>query len=570
MGLITSTGIFKYIPPNPQITSISSPTGDLGQLVSIYGSDLDYVDTLSFAGENLNFALTNGTQQMDFLVPSNPDTGVLRIGSNIFEITGKNNLPFLPIFVFDDFDPNNGSEGDTINVNGKVLTSVVSGYISAIPILNDIDYYFSGDKNTFTIPMSSKSGAAEISLVQDFNLNSEINDFKILNINNFDYTSGKSIIVSYDIPGNLSQKYYENHLLSMSGFICPDFQSFKITLQSGSSAYTINIPSGFSGTDYSVFYNLIQTGIDHDDSYISDKTTGSFKFNRSNILNYPADLNVLLIKSSGFVFDGGLFQRSYIDIPANYSTETVYFDRLSGVDRADNLYPPFLFTSIEKINNVNIGSTYAAINIYNLQKNYFSVAIPNATPSQTFRLNYLTISNGGTNLSTFVSDGNYSYYKKVYLLTGNADTFQEKISLQNLIINDKNNLSFQIPSTDYYMNGKIQLINSTGISKESQNNFTETPKPTAILPNSGYRGSNIMIQGKSFKRPVLIDSPYQYDSCFVRFRYADNIYPPNKSTFQASFRIMSKNLLSGYIPLSNIPTGRYAIQMMSEDGGLFE
>jgi len=120
------------------------------------------------------------------------------------------------------------------------------------------------------------------------------------------------------------------------------------------------------------------------------------------------------------------------------------------------------------------------------------------------------------------------------------------------------------------MNGRIQLINSTGISKKSQNNFKETPKPTAILPNSGYRGSNIMIQGKSFKRPVLIDSPYQYDSCFVRFRYADNIYPPKKSTFQASFRIMSKNLLSGYIPLSNIPTGRYAIQMMSEDGGLFE
>jgi hypothetical protein len=570
MGLITSTGIFKYIPPNPQITSISSPTGDLGQLVSIYGSDLDYVDTLSFAGENLNFALTNGTQQMDFLVPSNPDTGVLRIGSNNFEITGKNNLPFLPIFVFDDFDPNNGSEGDTINVNGKVLTSVISGYISAIPILNDIDYYFSGDKNTFTIPMSTKSGVAEISLVQDFNLNSEINDFKILNINNFDYTSGKSITVNYDIPGNLSQKYYENHLLSMSGFICPDFQSFKTGLERGSSVYTINIPSGFSRADYSVFYNLIQTGIDHDDSYISNTTTGSFRYNRSNILNYPADLNVLLIRSSGFVFDGGLFQRSYIDLPANYSTETVYFDRLSGVDREDNLYPPFLFTSIERINNVNIGNTYAAINIYNLQKNYFSIGIPNATPGQTFRLNYLTISNSATNLSTFVYDGPNSYYKKVYLLTGNADTLQEKIPLQNLTINDKNNLSFQIPSTDYYMNGKIQLINRTGISKQSQSNFIETPKPTAILPNSGFRGSNIMIQGKSFKRPVLIDSPYQYDSCFVRFRYADNIYPPNKSTFQASFRIMSKNLLSGYIPLSNIPTGRYAIQMMSEDGGLFE
>jgi hypothetical protein len=570
MGLITSTGIFKYIPPNPQITSISSPTGNLGQVISIYGTDLDYVDSLSFAGENLNFALVNGTQKMEFLVPSNPDTGVLRIASNNFEITGKNNSPFLPIFVFDDFNPKNGAEGDTINVNGKVLTSVVSGYISAIPIINDITYYFSGDKNTFTIPMSQKSGVAEISLVQDINLNNEINDFKILNVNNFDYTSGESIVVSYDIPRNLSQKYYENHLLSMSGFTSSDFQSFKTRLESGSSVYTINIPFGLSGTDYTVFYNLIQTGIDHDDSYISDKTTGSFNLNRSNILNYPADLNVLLIKSSGFVFDSGFFQKNYVDILANYSTQVIYFDRLSGVDREDNLYPPFLFTSIEKINGVNIGNTYASTNIYDLQKNYFSIATPNATAGETFRLNYLIISNSGTNLSTFVYDGQNSYYKKVYLLTGNADTLQEKIPLQNLTINDKNNLSFQIPATDYYINGKIQLINSTGISKQSESNFTETPKPTAVLPNSGFRGSNIMIQGKSFKRPVLIDSPYQYDSCFVRFRYADNIYPANRSTFEASFRIMSKDLLSGYIPLSNIPTGRYAIQMMSENGGLFE
>jgi hypothetical protein len=79
-----------------------------------------------------------------------------------------------------------------------------------------------------------------------------------------------------------------------------------------------------------------------------------------------------------------------------------------------------------------------------------------------------------------------------------------------------------------------------------------------------------MIQGKSFKKPILIDSPYQYDGCFVRFRYVDKIYQENKSTFQASFRIINKNLLSGYIPLNNIPTGRYAIQMISENGGLFE
>jgi hypothetical protein len=210
------------------------------------------------------------------------------------------------------------------------------------------------------------------------------------------------------------------------------------------------------------------------------------------------------------------------------------------------------------------------VNIFGLNKDYFSVAIPNAAPSTTFRLNYLTIFNSGTNLSTFVYNGDRSYYKKIYLLTGAEANLQEEIPLQNLTINNKNSISFEIPSTDYYINGKIKLTNSTGISKDSVITFKEVPTPLVVLPNSGNRGSNIAIEGKSFKKPILIDSPYQYDSCFVRFRYADSIYPVNQSTFESSFRIINKNLLSGSIPLSNIPTGRYAIQMMSEEGGLYE
>jgi len=570
MGLITSTGLFRYIPPNPKITSTSSPTGNLGQIISIYGEDLDYVDTLSFAGENLNFALINGTQRMDFLVPSNPDTGRLAIASNTFQITGQNNLPFLPIFTFDNFNPKNGSESDTIEVTGKVLTSIITGYISASPILDDINYYFSGDRNIFNVPMSTKSGVAEITLTQDFNLTPEINDFKLLAINNFTYSSGKSINLKYDIPGNLSNKYYQNHLLSMSGFISSGFQAFSTGIASGVSSQTINFPYKYNDTNYAVFYNIIQTGFDHEDSYISHKTTGSFNLNTSNALNYATKINVLLMKSSGFIFDSGYFERNYFDVNQNYSSQTIYFDRLSGIDRADNLYSPFLFANIEKIEGTDIGSSYASVNIYALEKNSFQIAIPNASNNKAFRLNYFTISNTGTNLSTFTYDGNYSYYKKIYLLTGDASTFQESIPLKNLVINDKNNLSFRIPSTEYYINGKIRLINSTGISKISENNFTETPTPLAVLPNSGYRGSNIMIQGESFKKPILIDNPYQYDSCFVRFKYSDNIYQENKSTFQTAFRIINKKLLSGSIPLSNIPTGRYTIQMMSEDGGLFE
>ena len=216
MGLIVSTGFFRYIPPNPKITSTSSPTGDLGQVISIYGEDLDYVDKLLFAEESLNFALINGTQRMDFVVPSNPDTGKLVIASNSFEITGQNNLPFLPIFTFENFNPKNGSEGDVIDITGKVLTSITNGYISATPILDDIDYYFSGDRNVFSIPMSTKSGVADIILTQDFNLTPEVNDFKLFRINDFNYSSGKSVSLKYDIPSNLNNKYYQNHLLTIS------------------------------------------------------------------------------------------------------------------------------------------------------------------------------------------------------------------------------------------------------------------------------------------------------------------------------------------------------------------
>ena len=575
MGLITSTGFFQYIPPNPKITSTSSPTGVLGQLISINGEDLDYVDTLSFGGESLNFSLIDQTQKMDFLVPSNPNTGKLIISSNFFQITGQNNLPFLPIFEIENFDPKNGSEGSTINITGKVLTSISTGFIYASPILNDINYYFSGESNIFNIPMYTKSGVANITLAENFNLTGEINNFRLSNVDNFSFISGESLRINYKKNTNLSQKYYENHLLSMINVTNTGFQSFRRQLPSGSSTYTINLTSGFSDANYSVFYNLSQySGYENTsaylDSYISGKTTGSFDLNLSNVLTTGMSLNVLVLRSSGFMYESSFFEKKSIDIDANSSSQIVYFDRLSGIDRQDNLYPPFVFTSKEKISNIAIGNTYVSTNLSNLERNQFSINVPNATNSSTFKLNYFTISSDFTNLDTFVYTGDYLYYKKVYLMTGDQNDFQEAIPLENIIISDKNNLSFQIPSTDYHINGRIKLVNSTGISKNFLNNFTETPIPLSVLPASGFSSSRIIIQGKSFKKPILIDSPYQYDNCIVRFRYADNIYPANQSTFETNFRIINKNLLSGYIPLRSLPTGRYAIQMMDENGGLFE
>lgn len=570
MALISSSGIFKYIPPNPIITSISSPTGHFGDIISIFGEDLDYVDRLLLGDQNLNFLLINSSEKINFVVPSDPNTGNLIIESNTFTITGQKNIPFLPIFQLNDFYPKNGSEGDRIYINGKVLTSVVDAYIYGSPVLDDIDFYLSGDRNVFSVPMSKKSGVSEINLVENFNKNSEINNFKLFNVDNFNYSSGRSLNLKYEKTSDLNQKYYENHLLSISGFTCPDFQSFKTSLQSGSSIYPINIPSGLANSNYAIFYNLIQTGANYIDSYISGKTSSSFNLITSQTLSYPTILNVLLMKTSGFIFDSGVFERGSIDITQNTTGQTIYFDRLSGVDRDNNLYSPFLFTSKERISGVNIGNTFFQTNLYDLQKDYFSIHIPNATAGQTFCLNYLTISNSGMDLAKFVSENNYSYYKKIYLLSGNANTFQEKIKVKNLSIGNKNSGHFEVPSTDYYLNGRIELVNQSGIFKSSIYDFTETPTPTGVFPNDGSRGTNIVIFGSSFKKPILIDSPYEYDGCIVRFKYIDNLYSQDRSTFQTSFRIINKNLLSGFIPSSNLPTGRYIIQMISENGGLFE
>lgn len=570
MALISSTGIFKYIPPNPIITSISSPTGYFGDIISIFGEDLDYVDRLLLGDQNLNFSLINSSQKINFVVPSDPNTGNLIIESNTFTITGQKNIPFLSIFQLNDFYPKNGSEGDTIYINGKVLTSVVDAYIYGSPVLDDIDFYLSGDRNVFSIPMSKKSGVSEINLVENFNKNSEINNFKLFNVDNFNYSSGRSLNLKYEKTSDLNQKYYENHLLSISGFTCPDFQSFKTGLGSGSSIYAINIPSGLNNSDYAVFYNLIQTGNNYIDSYISGKTSSSFNLITSQTLSYPTILNVLLMKTSGFIFDSGVFERGSINITQNTTGQTIYFDRLSGVDRDSNLYSPFVFTSKERISGANIGNSFFQTNLYNLQKDYFSIHIPNATAGQIFCLNYLTIFNSGMNLAKFVSDNEYSYYKKIYLLSGNVDTFQEKIKVKNLNIGNKNSGNFEVPSTDYHLNGRIELINQSGMPRSYGYNFIETPTPLGVFPVNGVRGSNIVISGKSFKTPILIDSPYEYNGCLVRFKYIDDLYAENKSTFETSFRVISKDLLSGYIPLSNIPTGRYIIQMISENGGLFE
>ena len=158
----------------------------------------------------------------------------------------------------------------------------------------------------------------------------------------------------------------------------------------------------------------------------------------------------------------------------------------------------------------------------------------------------------------------------MYLYSGNAETFLEKIPGLDYQIISKNLSRVKLPYTEFYINGRIGLVGPENINVETNNTFFESPLPTGVFPPFGIRGTKLIISGKSFKKVILNDGTGDYNYISVKFRYADNIYMQNNNNFSTDFLLIDHNTLSGLVPLQNFPSGRYAIQMMAEDGSLFE
>ena len=269
---------------------------------------------------------------------------------------------------------------------------------------------------------------------------------------------------------------------------------------------------------------------------------------------------------SGFNYGGGIFERQKIAITPNISSQVVYFDP---VNRVPNTYEPFFLTSIEKIPALSIGSSYIDTNISNSTKDSFKINISYPSNTGNLLLNYIKMSNTGTDLSTFkVENGEYAW-QKVYLITGDISNYREKIPLSGLTKVNKNTLYFNVPNTEYYMDGAIELFNNTGFKKISTSTFSETPQLDSVIV-SGKNNQNIYLIGKSFKRPILLENQLVYNSCVVGFRYLDDIYKENINNFTSTFTVVNKNLLSGTISASSSPTGRYAIQIFGENGSTYE
>lgn len=554
MGLVLSTGIFRFIPPNPSIDGISSVTGHINDTIRLFGNDLDYIDSISLAGQNCNFNLID-IGNIDISIPSNSESGYIVASSKEFNVTG-NPIVFYPIPLIENFSPSNSASGELVTINGQAINTATGAYLLSEPLIDDIPYTFSGDINSFILATRTPINNSDIILTQNINKDVFTGEYRIKNLSEYTPSSGKRIEIGYN---EVTQRYYENHIFSYLRFSSGDnFQSFKTGLNSGFNQYLITLPSGRQNKNYSIFYSPVFTG-DYYNSFISGKNENQFYLNFDSTLSEFVDVNVITIKHSPFVFDLGNYDATGIRISSGvYST---------GINFQNNkLYAPFLLTSCEYSGD---GSGYI-YNISNFNKDSFNLNIPNTGGNYNFTLNYCTIINPQADLNTFSFFGESGAYYKIYLFSGDANSFKEAVYVNNYQNINKNQATFQVPYSDGYINGPINLIGPESINSISNNTFYETPLVTGVFPPLGIRGTNLILSGKSFKKPILNDGTGDYNYITVNFRYADNIFKQNINSFSTDFIWLDFNTLSGAIPLKNFNSGRYAIQMIAENGSLYE
>jgi hypothetical protein len=518
-----------------------------------------------------------------------------------------NKSPFYPVSDVNSVDPIIGSSGDVINLKGISFNFITGIQVATVPLFDDIEYIFAVGSNNFNSQNLSLivPGAAattnviptptfiintignrtvkqmlnsndfvvqtslnplncDISLNQIVNKDKENSYFNIVDLRPFDYVSGKPIFLR---GTGLDQTFYENHTFTFKSISGDNnLQSFTTGLFSGYNSYFINLPSGFKPTGissggYSPFYSLAFTGKEKDYySYISGKSSSGFYINFNKNLNYDLSLNCLLINniSSGFYFDKATYNSSGIQMPSIETETKINFTN-------DYLFNPFILTSIEYSGGLNTTGYRYSIN--NLQKNSFKTFLPYRT-GDSIKINYCTIINPDANLSTFEYNGASSFYKKTYLFTGSLDSIYEYVNVNNINKRNKNNLSFELPYTENYINGPIKIKGLFDNNNETNLKIVETPKITGLEPESIVTGQPFKVLGKSFKKPILLDGT-GYNSTNINLKYSDNIYLENDNNLRINAFILDVNTISGIIPAVDNPPGNYAVQVITEKGDLF-
>lgn len=580
MPSIISTDTFAYNPPAPSINSLSSLTGSIGDTITIYGNNLDYIDNLIIDNENIPFQV-NTIDQISFQIPNNLSSGIISIKSGGI-IIPQNQLQFTPIFEIDSFSPIKSELSGLITVKGKVLNSITTGYLLANPITEDIEYDFLRSQQEINLTTSQNTGKSELIFVQNFNLQAENSKHSIIKYADPDIISGRVLGLKFK-KEPLQQKYYEQHIFNFPIIDSPNIKSSTGIIYSGNLDKEINFSSNFSNSGYGIFYsfNYTGTGLSVDSGYNTVfgyselKSISGFTLSICDRFYEDIPFYYMAVKYGTGIYDSGNYYCSGVNISSGIVNQQINYPNT-------NLYAPFILTSLEAPTNksqsfeqrrTTIGSTYIDANIFNLQKNNFSVNLPSglSLPNGTglVNLNYITFDNPNANLNTFILNGNESYYKKIFLFTGDENSFQERVKVEDLQIIDKNTLTFRVPNTSYHINGSLILNNYIGVEKYTQQIFIETPLATGINSGNLEEGDDIILYGLSFKKPILIDGT-GYNGVTVRFKYLENLYKQKDNNFSINCLLLDVNTLSGILPNSNLSTGRYMVQILDEEGNIYE
>lgn len=409
--------------------------------------------------------------------------------------------------------------------------------------------------------------------------------------NKFNYfISGKQVNGFYINTSSSINSNLECSFLVVSGQNLINFNSAKLISNEFSTipnifSYTKNFTSQSNFKYNELYPPIILTSLSAENEYIDKTYTKNLDFNSGLSLNliyekYSSGIyqNLYSINNVNIISGGSGYQTGQlIMVTENALSNSTYgilsvsevaISGTTGTILNLSLQNSGIFTGGFQELNITSGYAYNISNITNRTFDFDIKNIPNEIP---YTLNYLIINPPvNTNFNSFSYQNSGLFIKKIYLIPNTIENSLISIPSNQLNISgiSSGSGSFIVPSTKYYINGPIKFKGLFDYERNDYGNFKETPDPISINPSGINTKGSVIISGRSFKKQNLIDGTGEYNSILIRFKNINK--PKQKYTFENTFYILDNNSLSGVIELGSYMTGKYIIQALTEDGGVYE
>lgn len=130
-GTATTSNSFRVILP-PTITGISPSSGPTGTVVTVTGTDLDFIDAILLHGDYVGAPSSSTATQLQFTVPVGASSGLIWMSG----VAGSAEwaTPFRVTPTITGFTPASGAAGDTVVITGSGFGDVTSVSIGGTPV----------------------------------------------------------------------------------------------------------------------------------------------------------------------------------------------------------------------------------------------------------------------------------------------------------------------------------------------------------------------------------------------------------------------------------------------------